>query len=734
MITEIELKNIATYSNKQTLSNLREVNYIYGSNGSGKTTISRVLGQLEKYPDCSIKWENNAPLKILVYNIDFVKEHFTANEDMKGVFTLGTENSEILEQIGKKNKIIEKISIDIETNRKTLYGEDGKSGKTGELNNLNAEYTQTFWEIMKPYKDKFKKCLEGYLGDSKKYKVKLLEESRLNKEDCITEEKLNKTYQEVYAEDIAKDEIIEPIPFTQILEIEESTVLSKRIIGKEDVDIAALITKLDNSSWVHEGMKYYHKSGGVCPFCQQTIQEKFSQSLQEYFDETYLNDMQLLHDVYDSYKRKRDEIIAQLKQISENKKKYFENTTLPEMIELIEKTTQNNIHIIEDKIKDPTQSMKLESLQDIINKIENIINQANDEIRKHNERVENHETVQKTLKKQVWKFLITKSQNKIKEFINEEQNIQKAITSLKTQISQNEDLFRDENIQRQRLERQITSVQPTCNEINAILRIYGFTNFSLKVVNDNSYILVRADGSEVKDTLSEGEKNFVTFLYFYHLIRGSLNASDINEKKVIVFDDPISSLDNEILFIVSSLIRDIIIDKENVYPNVTQVFILTHNIYFHKEVSFVKNQKNDNRLKTKTFWIITKRDNQSIITKYDKNPIKTSYQALWENIKDEKINPVSIPNDMRRILENYFTTLGGVPVDNLEDEFEGQEKYICRSLCSWLHDNSHTCFGDEFYTPLDDNQIVKYKEVFKKIFEKYHHEAHYKMMMGIKEE
>lgn len=734
MIEKIELHNVATYTEKQILSDLKEVNYIYGANGSGKTTIGRVLANLEEYSDCSIKWENSTPMKILVYNTDFVKEHFTANEDMKGVFTLGAENSEILKQISEKNKIIEQTSIDIETGKKTLYGEDEKSGKIGELDTINTEYAQIFWEIMKPYKNRFKKCLEGYLGDSKKYKAKLLEENMLNKEDSIPEEKLDKTYQEVYAEDVAKDEAIEPIPFAQLLEIEESAILSKKIIGKEDVDIAALITKLDNSSWVHEGIQYYHKSDGICPFCQQTVQEKFSQSLQKYFDETYLHDMQLLHNEYDSYKCKKAEVIARLKQLSENKKKYFENTTLQEMIELLEKSTQNNIHIIENKIKDATQSIKLESLQDVTNKIENIINQANEDIRKHNEYVENREIVQETLKKQVWKLLIIKSQDKIKEFIDTEQNIQKAITSLKSQISQSTEQLVNERDQLKELERKITSVQPTCNEINSILQMYGFTNFSLKVIRDNSYILVRSDGSEVKDTLSEGEKNFVTFLYFYYLISGSLNASGINEKKVVVFDDPISSLDNEILFIVSSLIRDIIIDKEKTYKNVTQVFVLTHNIYFHKEVSFVKNKRNDNRLKTRTFWIVTKRNNQSIVSKYDKNPIKTSYQALWENIKDEKINPVSLPNDMRRILENYFTTLGGVPVDNLENEFEGQEKHICRSLCSWLHDNSHTCFGDEFYTPLDDNQVIMYKEVFKKIFEKYHHEAHYKMMMGIKEE
>ncbi|SDQ26968.1 AAA family ATPase [Virgibacillus salinus] len=44
MIDEIVIRNVATYdSDGVKLSNLGKVNYFYGSNGSGKTTISEVL-------------------------------------------------------------------------------------------------------------------------------------------------------------------------------------------------------------------------------------------------------------------------------------------------------------------------------------------------------------------------------------------------------------------------------------------------------------------------------------------------------------------------------------------------------------------------------------------------------------------------------------------------------------------------------------------------------------------
>ena len=43
----------------------------------------------------------------------------------------------------------------------------------------------------------------------------------------------------------------------------------------------------------------------------------------------------------------------------------------------------------------------------------------------------------------------------------------------------------------------------------------GFRSFSLSLAEDKiSYKIIRSDGSDAKNTLSEGEKSFITFLYF----------------------------------------------------------------------------------------------------------------------------------------------------------------------------------------------------------------------------
>ena len=110
MITRISLQNTATFGNEtQTMDKLKKLNFVFGSNGSGKTTISRVLRSPEQYPNCTVEWENGSAFPCKVYNSDFVAENFKDDSDMPGIFTLGKEELEtkFMSWIwnGQKNRI-----------------------------------------------------------------------------------------------------------------------------------------------------------------------------------------------------------------------------------------------------------------------------------------------------------------------------------------------------------------------------------------------------------------------------------------------------------------------------------------------------------------------------------------------------------------------------------------------------------------------------------------------------
>jgi len=239
---------------------------------------------------------------------------------------------------------------------------------------------------------------------------------------------------------------------------------------------------------------------------------------------------------------------------------------------------------------------------------------------------------------------------------------------------------------------------------------------------------VRLDGTDAKATLSEGEKTFVTFLYFYHLLKGSESDSGMTTDRIVVFDDPVSSLDSDILFIVGSLIKGLFDEVRRGTGHIKQIFVLTHNVYFHKEVTYYPNRKNDKAMNDETFWTVRKQGLISTLDKHTTNPIKTSYELLWAEVRKANRSNLSIQNTLRRILENYFKVLGGIDFDKLCAMFDGKERLICKSLCSWVHDGSHYAH-DDLYITLDTTMVDSYLKVFRAIFDKSGHLAHYKMMM-----
>lgn len=85
MIKKITISNVASYGSEPVvIDGLKKVNYFFGVNGSGKTTISRLIDKDKK----NIEWDEN-PLECFVYNSDFVESNYSG--DFKGIFTLGKE-------------------------------------------------------------------------------------------------------------------------------------------------------------------------------------------------------------------------------------------------------------------------------------------------------------------------------------------------------------------------------------------------------------------------------------------------------------------------------------------------------------------------------------------------------------------------------------------------------------------------------------------------------------------
>lgn len=731
MIESIHIAKVATYgSAPEIMDELSQFNYVFGSNGTGKTTISKIIDNESVFPSCKVNWQSGTKIETLVYNEDFVKKNFDQSAELKGVFTLGEKSVDTLKKIAGAKKEHDELITKIETLTLSLEGKDGTGGKKGELAELEKGLQVKCWAQKQKHDAKLKGAFEGYRNSAERFKDKILQEFKNNSASLLPLSDLEKKAETVFGPAPIVEKMVPAVDAKTLIAHENKPVLKKRVIGKEDVDIAAMIKKLDNSDWVRQGRAFYDANKRICPFCQQSTTEEFTQSLNEYFDETFETDSKAINDLVANYKTDSDRIQQEIDSIIATPSKFLEVTKVEAEKRLLDSRLTVNEQRLTAKKKEPSQIVELESISNVVTTIKELIDDANARTTEHNKMVKNLSQEQKDLTAQAWKYLLEKELKiDIATYNKKKDGLDKAITSLADQIkTAKKDRTTKEGRIRE-LEKQTASVQPTIDDINTILSAFGFQGFSLAKADDGtSYKLVRADGSDAKETLSEGERSFVTFLYFYHLLKGSQSESGMTADRVVVFDDPVSSLDSEVLFVVSSLIKGLFDEVRDRTGHIKQVFVLTHNVYFHREITFNPRRTNE-AMNEETFWVVRKSGMDSKLKKHNSNPIKTSYELLWAEVRKPDRSNLTIQNTLRRIIENYFKILGGVDLDDICDKFEGQDKLICRSLFSWVNAGSHFAY-DDLYVSTDGTSIDTYLKVFRAIFDKTDHLAHYRMMMG----
>lgn len=735
MIKQITIKNIATYNEiGVTFENMKLINFVYGGNGSGKTTISNYLkAPLSPiFSSCSIDWGEEGELPLLVYNKTFREENFSTGK-IRGVFTLGKATKEELDLIESKKKLL----TDAQETDKS-YCSSIEKLKT-DLNDQMDSFKELIWnQIYKKYEGSLKEVFRGYMLKQKLVDKFLIEAAKPQSEiDCSVEDIIQKYNTLFLKENAIELPLIPSIPFNYLSEVENNKLWETKIIGVEDVPISKLIKHLNMSDWINVGRSYIQSNSNVCPFCQKdTITDEFKKQLSEFFDATYNESINAIKTLSDSYQNDTDNVLSFLREIlSREKNNPSTKLNIEEFevaISALSNSLSNNKNLIANKVAEPSRSVTLENIRGILSKISSIIQIANSAISKHNKLIENINTEKKQLILLAWQFFCSSFKNETNTYLQKTKGLQRGIGNLNTKHNKQLIVIGELKREIENLSKNVTSVQPAIDEINRTLTAYGITSFHIRPFDSdaNQYQICRSDGSIALSTLSEGEITFITFLYFMQLSKGSLSENNINDNRIIVIDDPISSLDSSVLFVVSSLIKELIKKIKSGNGNIKQLILLTHNVYFHKEVSFIDGRTHANG--ATHYWILRKYNNVTTLTAHEQNnPISSSYELLWKEVRQKGISSViTIQNVMRRIIETYFKILGKYGDDDLIQKFPSfEEQEICRSLLCWINDGSH-CLPDDLFLEAPEDTIDKFYNVFKGIFKHTNHLAHYEMMMN----
>ncbi|MFV0231535.1 AAA family ATPase [Empedobacter falsenii] len=739
MITKITLYKIASYKNPTNLETDKKINLIYGLNGTGKSTFSKFLNnhQHQDYQHCELEGLTEMH-EFLVYNQEFIQDNFYEADNLKGIFSLSRENKEAETKIEKAKEEINKLETTKAANQLNLttIGQE----KQDNITDIKDE----IWKIKTEYSGGeriFEFCLEGYRNSKDVLYRHLngLEKPTLKPVKNL--EVLKQELESISGDNAQKYDTINQISFNAS-SIEKDTIFSKQIIGNENSSVSALIQELKNSDWVKAGLSYLPEEkrdeNTQCPFCQEhTISTTLIENIKDYFDEAYEKDIRQLNYFKNTYSNAINALPD--KSIIESNPKYnsfrseFESK-YNSFITLVNRNLRN----IESKINTPSVSIELENSEDVLNELNEVITQINIQIQEHNTNIDEIENVKLRIKTDFWDNMRWDYDPFLSAAESNDKRIQSDLDAINSTLRDLEQNIRDQYQIITTEQKNTVNIDDAIANIKNGLIDLGITDFEIIKHEENLYKIKRGDvDSKVFQTLSEGEKMIISFLYFIELCRGKKDAAELDKKKIIVIDDPISSLSHIHVFNIGRLIKSefFAIKKKKKNPetkkeetvweyNYEQVFILTHSLYFFYELTETNHVV---RKDIQKLYRIIKNENGSSIVKLTYEEIQNDYQAYWYIVKDKSQHPALIANCMRNIIEYFFNFVEKQDLNNffLQDTFKSHTRY--QAFYRYINRESHS-IGQNVMDFKEFN-YDDFRDAFKALFEIAGYEDHYKKMI-----
>ena len=741
-----------TYKNEE-IKDLSFVNFFYGNNGTGKTTIATKISNKDGLTiDPSEDLEN---YNLYSYNSDFIKNNFSLKDKVKAIYTLGSpivKNQKMVDdandEIKKNKRTINSLSVTIDTVTKTRES------------TINS-FQELIWKNSKNQREFFSQYVSGLKGNKADFAREILNKYRNHIGSLISNyDDLKNKIETAFKADNTDYPLfkftVPPLP-------DDEGLLNTSLFSSDSSEFARFVKSLNNLNWVQHGHDNYTNPDNKCPYCQRELPDDFEENYKTLFDSDYQEAIGKLKTYQNKYSESLNAIITEL---NNNLLLVLQELDLNEYkanLSSLEAKFQKNIDIIKGKIEKPYTKVSLLDINQELEKIAGLIPSINEKIKSHKQIVANSQNIKNNLYRDAISYLTFMLTNEIESYLGSLKSIDEQINQREEErkklINRNIEL----NDQIKELGARTVDAGPVVEQINETIKHSGFQGFRL-IWDENdkgSYQVVYTnpgkDGKPVPATkLSEGETNFIAFLYFYFMVVNT-DETGATKDSIVIIDDPVSSMDSQTLFIVSSLVKNLIdrcINSSTIQEgspikenNIAQLFILTHNVYFHANitseyeerydaVNYYQVMKNSNLSKVK-LCVKTNRDGLKI----NYNPIKNSYAALWHEL-DEVQTSISACNIIHRILGYYFLNLCGYKNKTLEEKLlkehatrflkdkdgnDTQEIFnLVRSFLEYLG-HSQNLVGNEVYFE-DGLDVETCKETLKLIFDAMGQSQHYAMM------
>lgn len=746
--------NEATYKDCGVCITPTLINFFFGNNGSGKSTIGKTIKV-----DSGVTWRSGKSVSdytIHVYNQDYITANLSSYHNLPGVFTVNEVNAEIQRKV--EEKYVEKKAAADAFKAAT----NEKKKKQDALDQAFATFQTECWDNTMDIRTAFRSTQTGKMQKKSFAEEVLLRNESAQEHDV---DALKRLYDVAYSADAKRYAEFTTILDSTVLDtLVGRAILGEIIVSSADTPFAQFVKAINATTWVQQGHSQFHGVvKGKCPYCQQDLPTTFEDDIRACFDAQYQESVNALGEFCESYKNAANALFIPLQRTPAELYPGIDLTPYTDKLAAIKGVISANLQLIAEKKNDPSKVVAIEDVAPMLDELAAIIEGFNKLIRENNAVLDEKPRKQAECKTAVWEHIAFMLGDEVSRYKASKAALEREMSTLTATIAAQRSAEADIAREITELNKGYINTSATIDSVNMLLRDSGFQGFSIREKPDtpNVYEVVRPDGT-IAENLSEGERNFIAFLYFYHQIKGSESADGGQKEKIVVIDDPVSSMDSSALFIVSALVREMIevcannaIGGDPVASDryIKQIFILTHNAYFHREITY--NRVRDYQFVN--FYLITKVDNKSgiricvkknpdvLTEEINYNPVQNSYAALWEEYRDVT-TPIPLMNVIRRILEYYFLQLCGydgatlrqrILKDNkdkfIKREESGKEDYtqyqMASAMLSYINANS-VGINDGINFVDDCVDIEQTKEIFRMVFVLMNQEQHYEMMMG----
>ena len=365
-ITNITL-NRATFSNVP-INELTFVNFFYGNNGAGKSSIAYAIEE-----DDGVVWgdgKSAADFDVLAYNQNFINNNFANYGDLKGVFIFGEEDIEAKEKVDK---------LSDEKRQKSearLAALDEYKKKTEGIESALTQFQDTCFTKTATIRKRFDKCMDGK-KQKKNFAEAIIKEANPIDHDLAELERL---YDVAFDDSARAYSEFKKAAATTYGSLPGKDLLDRMIVSSSDTPFAKFMKALGDtaSDWVRDGHTHYAgAAGGKCPYCQQKLPANFEDEIAATFDAQYQQDVRDLGQFQAIYARETAEIVRVLQANTNEVMPTIDLKAYQEKIALLESNFEINRQRIAEKVKEPSKKVSLEDTDTLLLEIGALIDDIN---------------------------------------------------------------------------------------------------------------------------------------------------------------------------------------------------------------------------------------------------------------------------------------------------------------------------------------------------------------------